>query len=180
MKAVILLATLFLLVFSFETEAQINYSSLDLKREVKALCHQVDRLQQGSYHYFDCLDYGREIQDKGHGLFSDLFSICSKSYVHRPLHCYSTVSRTYYTPRFGFQPMSYDQFEALKVFLQSQRPSLGDQVYWTQVELMEGFGMTLIDGVIYGCAQESEEDKVAACLQAGFLWLEQTLTTSAN
>lgn len=73
----------FLVVTPLSVFSQIDYQQLDLEKKVATICDLVDRLQPGSYHYFDCLHYGEKIIEKQadltHRCYQQGFDLLEKS-----------------------------------------------------------------------------------------------------
>ncbi len=147
--------------------AQIDYNKIDLKAEGRVICDLVDRLQQGSYHYFDCLDYTKDIAEKKQDLIKDIYLICSRSWLDRPDHCYSSLSKSYFTPRLVSQSTTkedWDQFSnyANQILFGSDfQPFLSndpaEQVFqievWSLEELVTGWKLAPMDSAILLCSR---------------------------
>jgi hypothetical protein len=71
--------------------------ALDLQRETQRLCNDVDRLQPGSFHYFDCLHHAKSIVNGSLGLIEGFYNICHESWLDEPLFCYSRISKKFYS-----------------------------------------------------------------------------------
>lgn len=162
--AFILLFSMLILPKSF---AQIDYDKIDLQAESKIICDLVDRLQQGSYHYFDCLDYTKSIVEKKQDLIKDIYLICSKSWLDRPDHCYSSLANSYFESRLVHQITTKEEWDQLshianqilfgsdfQAFLSSDpKEQVFQREVWSLEELMSGWKLSPLNSAILLCSR---------------------------
>jgi hypothetical protein len=173
----------------------LNYSQVNLTEMTSELCHHVDRLQQGSYHYFDCLDFANEIQDKNKDLIKDTFKICSKSYVNEEDKCYSSLSKNFFSKKIQFPVWNYDlETEVLTLVSQAvvsktidelrydeENTALYDALF-TTFQLVDGWALNPMDTSVLFCSNISLYEKLVEtpnpnakekCYQTAFEFLEK-------
>lgn len=208
MKLSLIIRLIFALSFSLshaQGQSSALYEGLDLRTETKALCRLVDGLQQGSYHYFDCLHHAKSIINGEEGLISGAYKICHESWIYEPTRCHSALSKNYYSKLLLEQPavsftkrlhveerLTLATFGLSREELRSDSGADGSRVsiaFSENFDLADGWKLNLMDTVILVCSQtgalhyllykdESESYKAQKrCFKEGFRYLEDDLNS---